>query len=341
MKSGLKPKYGIIILQVLIWTALLISPYLASTAKNGHIIEGIPTSFYTAIGVVNIALFYIHAYVVYPAFFNRRKWWVYILVSVLLIFGSFQLKWLVLVLWYADVAKIVSSYRYIFPSSIVFFIFSFFYRLTIDRLRIEREQKEKQAAQLLTELKFLRSQISPHFLFNVLTNLVSLARKKSDNLEPALIKLADLLRYMLYDTQGKKVPLTTEIEYLNNYLDLQKLRFGNDVDIDSRIEADEGTLDYTIEPMLLIPFVENAFKHGVGYSGRPAILLRISVAYETLLFEVRNTFEAEPENTKDESSGIGLGNVVSRLNLLYRNKYTLTMNDANNLFHIILTLKLL
>jgi len=211
----------------------------------------------------------------------------------------------------------------------------------IDRFRTEREQKERQATELLTELKFLRSQISPHFLFNVLTNLVSLARKKSDSLEPALIKLSELLRYMLYDTQGKKVPLQTEVEYLNNYLDLQRLRFGNDVEIDSRIDADGEAMAYTIEPMLLIPFVENAFKHGVGYSGRPGIVLRLSVAYKTLTFEVRNKYEPEPAEAKDESSGIGLGNVLSRLNLLYRNKYTLSINDANGVFHIVLTLQLL
>jgi LytS/YehU family sensor histidine kinase len=146
---------------------------------------------------------------------------------------------------------------------------------------------------------------------------------------------------MLYDTQGKKVALQTEVEYLENYLDLQRLRFGNDVDIDSRIDLDDEARGHAIEPMLLIPFVENAFKHGVGYSGRPGIVLRLSVAYNTLSFEVRNTFEPEPAEAKDESSGIGLGNVLSRLNLLYRDKYTLTINDTNGVFHIVLTLRLL
>ncbi|WP_431217003.1 hypothetical protein ACQ86N_22120 [Puia sp. P3] len=87
--------------------------------------------------------------------------------------------------------------------------------------------------------------------------------------------------------------------------------------------------------------MENAFKHGVGYSGRPGIVLRLSVAYKTLRFEVRNKYEPEPAEAKDESSGIGLGNVMSRLNLLYRNKYTLSINDANGVFHIVLTLQLL
>ena len=338
MSRNFLSKKGTVILHTVIWSALLVWPYYAASAKNGYMVAGIPVSFITITSLINIALFYIHAYFVYPYFFNRRRWWLYILVTVALIFGSLGLKGHLLS-WYPPIDA--STYRFIFPSSIVFFIFSFIYRVVIDQERVSRLLKEKQAAQALTELKFLRSQVSPHFLFNVLTNLVSLARKKSDKLEPALIKLSELLRYMLYDTQGKRVPLQTEIEYLGNYLDLQRLRFGDDLEIDSRTEVEVEALSYAIEPMLLIPFVENAFKHGVGYSGRPGIFTRLSVVKDTLTFEVKNKFEVEPAESKDESSGIGLGNVISRLNLLYRNKYTLSINDADNLFHIILTLKLL
>jgi len=339
MSRNLQSRKGRVILHTVIWGALLLWPYYGTTAKNGYyMMDGVPVSFITITSLINIALFYIHAYFVYPYFFNRRQWWLYILATAGLIVGSLRLKGYLLS-WYPPID--VSTYRFIFPSSIVFFIFSFIYRVVIDQERVSRLLKEKQAAQALTELKFLRSQVSPHFLFNVLTNLVSLARKKSDKLEPALIKLSELLRYMLYDTQGKRVRLQTEIEYLDNYLDLQRLRFGDDLDIDNRTELGEEALSYIIEPMLLIPFVENAFKHGVGYSGRPCIFIRLSVAEGTLTFEVKNRFEVEPADTKDESSGIGLGNVISRLNLLYRNKYTLSINDANNVFHIILTLKLL
>src|SRR6202035_1281545 len=129
--------------------------------------------------------------------------------------------------------------RFILVPSIGIFVISCIYRIILDRIRFEKEQKERQASQLATELKFLRSQISPHFLFNVLTNLVSLARKRSDKLEPSLIMLSDLMRYMLYDTQGKKVELGTEIEYLNSYVELQQLRFGNDVEITNNIGVDE------------------------------------------------------------------------------------------------------
>jgi len=339
MGRHLQSKKGRVILHTFIWGALLLWPYYGTSVGHGHhTMDGVPVSFITIASLINIALFYIHAYFVYPYFFNRRRWWLYIPAAAGLIDGSLLLKGYLLSL-YPPID--VSTHRFFFPSSIVFFIFSFIYRLVIDQDRVSRLLKEKQAAQALTELKFLRSQVSPHFLFNVLTNLVSLARKKSDKLEPSLIKLSELLRYMLYDTAGKRVRLQAEIEYLDNYLDLQRLRFEDDLDIDSRTEIGEEELSYVIEPMLLIPFVENAFKHGLGYSGRPGIFIRLSVAEDTLTFEVKNKFEAEPADNKDESSGIGLENVRSRLNLLYRNKYTLSINDANNVFHIILTLKLL
>jgi LytS/YehU family sensor histidine kinase len=109
------------------------------------------------------------------------------------------------------------------------------YRIILNRIHYEKKSKERQAAQLSTELKFLRSQISPHFLFNVLNNLVSMARQKSDQLEPSLIRLSGLMRYMLYESDGKKVPLTQEVDYLKSYIELQKLRFEEDVQITTDI----------------------------------------------------------------------------------------------------------
>src|SRR5690606_33933785 len=136
--------------------------------------------------------------------------------------------------------------------SFVFFAISIVYRKILDTIHRERLQKEERAEQLATELKFLRSQINPHFLFNTLTNLVSLARKKSELLEPALIQLSDLMRYMLYDTQGKRVPLSKEITYLRNYIGLQQLRFGEHIDVSIAIELSPDVEQQSlIEPMLL------------------------------------------------------------------------------------------
>lgn len=340
MKIAIKVGYINIALHVLIWGAVLLLPYFVSTAANNYKIGSVPGLFFTEAGFIHMAIFYINVFYLYPKFYNRRFWLLYILTSVLLVFGSFWLKYHIMATWFPEIVRDPSVYKFVFPPSIAVFVISVIYCRIVDSIRTERQQKEKQAAQLLTELKFLRSQISPHFLFNVLTNLVSLARKKSDKLEQSLIMLSDLMRYMLYDAQGKKVALQKEIEYLSSYIELQKLRFGNDVLVNSRIELDDEGDQYTIEPMLLIPFVENAFKHGVGYNEQPQIDIELSVYKGLMIFEVRNKFEPEPVDSKDENSGIGLSNVQSRLNLLYHNRYTLVINDQNNLFHITLTLKL-
>ena len=190
------------------------------------------------------------------------------------------------------------------------------------------------------ELKFLRSQISPHFLLNILTNLVSLARKKSENLESSLLMLSGLMRYMLYDAD-KKISLQQEVEYLESFVSLQKLRFERDVKIMFNIELSPEQRNYCIEPMLLIPFIENAFKHGTGYVDHPAIDIDLTANNGDLFFRVKNKFDQETDTTKDEMSGIGLNNVRSRLALLYPEKHNLVIQNNKNMFNITLTLKLL
>jgi LytS/YehU family sensor histidine kinase len=247
--------------------------------------------------------------------------------------ASFWLKYNILAHWFPDVLKDLTAYKFIFAPSVGIFVISIIYRRVVNKIQYEKVQAQRRTEQLSTELKFLRSQISPHFLFNVLTNLVSLARKKSDQLESSLIMLSDLMRYMLYDTQGKKVALTKEIEYLQSYIELQKLRFGSEIAINTVMELEEETVHYTIEPMLLIPFVENAFKHGVAQ-----INIQLSVKNGQLTFDVTNRFDHENTTSKDENSGIGLTNVRSRLDLLYKDRHTLLIRDDNNLFHVTLTL---
>jgi LytS/YehU family sensor histidine kinase len=145
---------------------------------------------------------------------------------------------------------------------------------------------------------------------------------------------------MLYDTQGKKVAVIKEIAYLKSYIELQKLRFGSEVVVNSVMEMEDETEEHTIEPMLLIPFVENAFKHGVSYLVHPQIDIHLSVKQGQLVFDVKNRFDDENTQAKDENSGIGLANVRSRLDLLYKGKHTLKVSNDRNLFHITLTLVL-
>jgi two-component system LytT family sensor kinase len=340
MYSIIKPRHISIALHGLIWSILLLLPYFVSIAGNGYKIGAMPGLFFTICGFIHMLIFYVNAFFLYPKLYNKRFWWLYFIAAIALIIVSFQLKYIVLALWFPGVLQDQSAYKFVFAPSFAVFIISILYRRIVDKIHFEQLKKEQEATQLFTELKFLRSQISPHFLFNVLTNLVSLARKKSDKLEQSLIMLSDLLRYMLYDTQGKKVGLLKEIEYLNSYIELQKLRFGNDVQVDCYIEIDSHNDAYNIEPMLLIPFVENAFKHGAGFIEAPWIGISLSVLNGLMVFEVQNKFDGKHDTSKDETSGIGLSNVKSRLLLLYKNRHELTINDDGKLFQTLLTLQL-
>ncbi|WP_379048170.1 sensor histidine kinase [Pedobacter alpinus] len=224
-------------------------------------------------------------------------------------------------------------------------IFAFFfilgiscsYRIIVDYFKTEKYASEKETENLKTELSFLRSQVSPHFMFNVLNNLVSLARKKSDKMEPALLQLSSLLRYMLYEGNQGKIALNQELNYIKGYIDLQKLRFGDDVEIDFTVN---GEVDgFMLEPMILIPFVENAFKHGMGTLESPKILISLLVENNTLTFEVENEIAPIGES-KDDSSGIGLINTKRRLTLLYKNSHWLTVNSENQKYKVQLKLKM-
>jgi two-component system, LytTR family, sensor kinase len=325
------------ILHALAWSIVLLFPYLVSDASRQYKIGPIPGFFFTLSGMVHMIIFYGNALFLYPKLLNRTYWWLYVLLTVLFIFLSVRVKSFMLMSWFPD-ASPDARVHILFPS-VVAFIASTFYCVTVDKIRTGKMQEENKALQLEMELKLLRSQISPHFLFNILTNFVSLARKKSDKLEASLLRLSGLMRYMLYDS-GKKISLQQEVEYLESYIGLQTLRFGEDVRVVSHIEIITGETDHRIEPMLLIPFVENAFKHGTGYVDDPFIDISLTVKEEVLDFRVSNKFDAETDTSKDESSGIGLNNVRSRLTILYPKRHELRINTGKKMFSIHLTLQL-
>ncbi|MBA4053407.1 MAG: sensor histidine kinase [Marivirga sp.] len=333
-----KYRYFNFILHTLAWSIVLFFPYLVSDADNQYKIGPLPGLYFTSSGIIHMIIFYGNAFFLYPKLLNRAYWWLYIISAILLILFSVKVKFYVLASWFPDVLHDVRTHV-VFPS-VMAFIVSVFYCIAIDRVRAEKLKKENEAMLLGMELKFLRSQISPHFLFNILTNLVSLARKKSDHLETSLLMLSGLMRYMLYDAD-KKIPLQQEVDYLESYIALQKLRFERDVQILFNVELSHEEKKHSIEPMLLIPFVENAFKHGTGYVDHPIIDIKLTVREGVLIFQVKNKFDRETDTSKDENSGIGLSNVRSRLALLYPVRHDLVIDTDKSLFSINLTLKLL
>lgn len=202
----------------------------------------------------------------------------------------------------------------------------------------EKKQEEQRNEQLQSELLFLRSQISPHFIFNVLNSIVYLIRSKSELAEPVTHKLSELMRYILYESDKSLVALEKEIAYLESYIALQKIRFEEDVDIQFKIDgAPTGQI---IEPMILIPFVENAFKHGVGMVLNPIIDIDLKILDNHLFFSVKNKIGTETKSDKDGTSGIGLRNLKRRLELLYPNAHALEISQKDGFYFIELNLTL-
>ncbi|MBV6642266.1 MAG: histidine kinase [Cyclobacteriaceae bacterium] len=217
------------------------------------------------------------------------------------------------------------GFRFLLPLMVVMLISSVFGLI----LKYEKQNQERETENLKSELYFLRSQINPHFMLNTLNNMVSLARKKSDLLEPYLLKLSGIMQYILYDSENEKVKISKEVEYLKNFIELQKIRFEDDMKINISIDPSIDDTDMKIAPMILIPFVENAFKHGGISISAPEIDIKIGLDKSEFRFEVKNRYfpdsggDATDISLTDKQNPIGLTNVKRRLELLYPDQYLL------------------
>lgn len=337
-------KWVVISLHVLFWTLFFVSPFLIRVSVNhdsgAH--EKDANNFFLAWFLNNIMrapVFYLNAYVFVPKLAYTRRFGRYmaaVLVTLCLLILSDQFIYKLLMPGLHF--KIWSYVLLELPTFIFILMGSTAFRLIADKIREQQQAKEKETENLKTELSFLRSQVSPHFMFNVLNNMVALARKKSDLLEPSLIKLSSLLRYMLYETDEDKVLLEKEIDYLKSYIELQAQRFGKNVDI--RCEFEPVTDGFVIEPMLLVPFVENAFKHGTGLVPQAQIDIRLKLENGQLNFCVRNRYHETLEWEKDKISGIGLTNVKRRLNLLYPKSHSFGISKEGGWFSVLLKINL-
>lgn len=196
------------------------------------------------------------------------------------------------------------------------------------KLKNELENKNKAS-----ELALLRSQLNPHFLFNTLNNIDALITSDPDKASDAVIKLSEIMRFTLYDTNGDSVPLEKEINYLENYISLQQLRLKNPyfVKIDMNIEKCRNR---NIAPMLFIPMVENAFKHGSKNVVAPGIEINLTCEDDAIKFEVINRYNLIEEHNKDKTSGIGLANTKKRLELLYPEKHNFTIRKSEGIYKV-------
>jgi two-component system sensor histidine kinase AlgZ len=212
-------------------------------------------------------------------------------------------------------------------------------RFAKDWFEFEAKKKEVENERLTAELNFLKAQINPHFLFNTLNNLYYLAYSKSDNTTEVIAKLSQMMRYMIYESNHSEVLLSKELDYMQSYISLERLRLNNQIPIKFEVEGNPEPLK--IAPLILIPFLENAFKHGVsGNDPNAWVNLSIKLNGKECLYTVENSKIHSVNSDTGERSGIGLQNVKRRLELSYPGQYQLNINDQPNQFSIQLKLTL-
>ncbi|HVW94688.1 MAG TPA: sensor histidine kinase [Mucilaginibacter sp.] len=293
--------------------------------------------------LINIGLFYINYLILLPQFLNKKRYSVFAVAVIvtIIVFGFLKygmalcFKHVILIHNNGHQISFFSYFLNTVFTSLIFLFLSTALKFTSDWFINERIQRDLENQRLSAELAFLKSQINPHFLFNSLNSIYSLAYQRSATTPEAILKLSEIMRYMLYECNDNKVSLEKELQYLQNYIDLQKIRFSDKAYIDFKVEGRvEGQ---QIVPLLLIAFIENSFKHGVANDPHIPIRLLIEVDEEHLHFYMQNK---KHTNNRDASGGIGLNNVKRRLNLLYPNKYNLDIRDEAETYTVELSLVL-
>jgi len=212
-------------------------------------------------------------------------------------------------------------------AALLMLLMSGFIKIAQEWFKSEQQREALKVEKLHAELKFLKSQINPHFLFNCLNTIYSLAHKHSAQTENAIIKLSTIMRYMIYESNEDKVQLQDELQYLQDYIDIQRLRLPSGIQVEYRECGSPDGL--WIEPMLLIPFVENAFKHGISYTDHSFISITVTIEQQVVRLLVKNSLFPQRVG---EQGGIGLQNVLKRLELLYINKHEVTITEAEHQF---------
>lgn len=286
---------------------------------------------------------YLNYFYFLPRFLKRKNIGRYILefLPLLLIFSYLvvQGKQFILELFDIRLSFLYSSRFYItFTLNTLFLVvFIGLLRFVEDWFELEARRKELENERLSSELRFLRTQIHPHFLFNTLNNLYYLAYTNSPNTTEVIAKLSQMMRYMIHDSNHSRVPLEKEIEYIENYIKLEKLRLDDSIPIDLTIQGDPTGKN--IAPLILITFLENAFKHGVSNSAQHCwIKVDLDIQEKGLVYRVDNSKIQESNKNFKEASGIGLKNVRRRLKLSYPEQYSLDINDGAERFSVVLKL---
>ncbi|MEL6536013.1 MAG: histidine kinase [Bacteroidota bacterium] len=348
LKNLYRKVTGNIVLLNLFWWSLAsitLTLNVQISAGEGESIEALRWSAFVTLGYIMVPTVYFHNLVTLQKFFLNKRW----ILGILSFFGynvigGFTLPYVgefldVFVGFFLEMddgtkPSDISDFTNTFGLYTFVGIVGMMAQLA--RFSFLRHQKAKEA-----ELSTLKSQLNPHFLFNSLNNLYGLSVTKSDKLPGLMLRLSDLLRYSLYDTQTERVPLSKEIDYLINYVELERIRLEDTVEIELALEGDpEGKY---IVPLLLIPFIENAFKHhGPSQEYGAKINIQLKIEEKALTLDCYNTIDPAGKRQAEEvaEGGIGTENTQKRLALLYPKAHSLVTEKTEDTYRVQLSLPL-
>jgi sensor histidine kinase YesM len=285
--------------------------------------------------VVLIPPVYIHFYILEKFLFNRRFGIYIALFLALWIISAFAADF-VFEKYFAYKGGLFAALYFVGFAIVISTAAKLFKKAIKQRLQLQ----EAESKQLQTELDLLKAQINPHFLFNTLNNLFGMARNQDAATAEGISRLSHLMRYMIHDSQVDLIDLDKEVEQVRRLIELQKLRFSTEDDIDIDFLVLGETDKIQIPPMLLIPFVENAFKHGISLDEKSFVHIVLKAQDDRLEFSVKNSSHAQRLEYKDSDAGLGLSNVRRRLELLYPGKHELNIKHAEKVFEVSLTIAL-
>ena len=292
-----------------------------------------------------LVVYFANFYLFGPYLFFRRRYWLFVLCNLLLILGAnYGFVYGYFAIKHNVPSMPAKAWMGFFSGAFMFFLLNVVtvavaigIRHFIRVRQLKQQLKDEKAKNTEAELAWLKNQINPHFLFNTLNNISSLTQIDADAAQDAIAQLSDLLRYAMYETNKNTVPLGGEVEFMRNYIELMKLRCNEQTSVNYQLSTDSELVE--VAPLLFVSLIENAFKHGVS-SGRPsAISIKLEQHQGQLTFVCDNT--NYPKNDKDRSgSGIGIENTRRRLELMYADRYEWEQTLEDNIYHVMIKLKL-
>ena len=347
MKKIEKKDIWLFAAQVAVWAVVLFAMPLATylSTQDAHATK---TSFFVVWGLFQspLVVYFANFYILGPYLFFKHRYWLFTLINLVIILG---LNSQFFYLFFhrnniPDMPEMSPNMWIGFFGGLMMFLvlncmvaaIAIGIRHFIRTREIKQQLQDEKAKNTEAELAWLKNQINPHFLFNTLNNISSLTQIDPDAAQDAIAQLSDLLRYAMYETNKKTVPIQGEVEFMRNYISLMKLRCNDKTEVTTTFDVQQNI---EIAPLLFISLIENAFKHGVSSSRPSKIDIRLLQNGEELVFNCDNT--NYPKDDADRSgSGIGLENTRRRLDLMYADHYTWEQSLEENIYHVQIKLKI-